>query len=108
MIRMPASPHDEKPPQWLKAKAANLVWQLTPTCREVARLTSEERDHPLPLPTRLRLRLHRHFYAWCARYARQLDLAEEASHLFPAQTDALRGPALDPDAKARLKQALRE
>jgi hypothetical protein len=103
---MPPSPHDEKPPHWLKAKVANLVWQLTPTCREVARLTSEEREHPRPLPTRLRLRVHRHFCTWCARYAKQLDLMHDASQFFPEHLDEIGGPALDSDARERMKRTL--
>lgn len=103
---MPRPPNDHQPPNWLKAKVANWFWSLTPACREVARLTSEERDHPLPMGTRTRLGLHRSFCKWCARYAKQLDLLHEANQLFPEHVDEVRGPGLDGDARARMKRAL--
>ena len=105
---MPHSPEDHTPPHWLKSKVSGWFWSLTPTCREVARLTSEGRDHPLPVGTRLRLGLHRSFCQWCARYANQLDLVAEASQLFPEQIDEHAAPGLGEDAKARMKRALQE
>jgi hypothetical protein len=105
---MPHPTDEHEPPNWFKAKVSNWFWRLTPTCREVVRLTSEERDRPLPIGLRLRLRLHRIFCKWCARYARQLDLLSEASHLYPEHLDSAERPALDGDAKARLKRAIRE
>jgi hypothetical protein len=105
---MSHSTHDHAPPNWLKTKVSNWFWVLTPTCKEVARLTSEGRDRPLPLGMRLRLRLHRAFCQWCARYAKQLDLVHEASHAFPENVDQAGGPALDADARARMKRALQD
>jgi hypothetical protein len=105
---MSHSPHDHAPPHWLKTKVSGWFWSLTPACKEVARLTSEGRDRPLPLGLRLRLGLHRAFCQWCARYARQLDLVHEASHLFPERVDQIEQPNLDSDAKARMKRAIRE
>ncbi len=105
---MSHSTHEDAPPSWLKTKVSNWFWSLSPTCNEVARLTSEGRDHLLPLGMRLRLRLHRAFCQWCARYAKQLDLVHEASHLFPEHADQAGGPALETDAKARMKRALQE
>jgi hypothetical protein len=103
---MPFSTDDHEPPNWITAKLANLVWRMTPDCREVTRLTSEGRDRPLPLGTRLRLGLHRCFCKWCARYAKQLDLLHEANLLFAEHVDQIGGPTLDSDAKARIKLAL--
>lgn len=105
---MSSTPHDDAPPNWLQRKVSNWFWSLTPTCKEVARLTSERRDHPLPLGLRLRLSLHRSFCEWCARYAKQLKLLHQASHLFPERVDELRGPTLESDAKARIKRSLRQ
>jgi hypothetical protein len=105
---MSHSPHDQTPPNWLKTKVSGWFWSLSPTCKEVARLTSEGRDHLLPLGMRLRLGFHRSFCQWCARYAKQLDLVHEASHLFPEHVDQVGGAALGDGAKARMKQALRD
>ncbi len=99
---------DHESPHWVKARLAGLVWRITPTCREVARRTSEERDHPLPVGLRLRLGLHRHFCPSCARYAGQLDLLHEATRQFPGHLHEAGGPTLSTEAKARLKRALRE
>ncbi len=103
---MSHSPHDHTPPNWLKTKVSGWFWSLTPTCKEVARLTSEGRDHPLPMGMRLRLGLHRSFCQWCARYAKQLDLVHKASHLLPEHFENTGSPALGDDAKARMKRAL--
>ena len=105
---MPFSTDDHEPPNWITAKLANLVWRMTPDCREVTRLTSEGRDRPLPLGTRLRLGLHRCFCKWCARYAKQLDLLHEANLLFAEHVDQIGGPTLDRDAKSRMKHALQK
>jgi hypothetical protein len=105
---MSSVPADHESPNWLKARIVGLVWRITPDCREVARLTSEERDHALPLPTRTRLGLHRLFCKYCARYADQLDLLHEASHLLSERVEEIGGATLKPTAKDRLKRAVRE
>lgn len=97
---------DHDPSKWITAKLANLVWRITPDCREVTRLTSEGRDRLLPLGARLRLGLHRRFCKWCARYARQLDFLHKANHLFTAHVDQRDGPSLNTDAKRRIKRTL--
>lgn len=104
---MPPSPHAASPPSRLQAVAARWLHGLTPTCREVARLTSEERDHPLPLGTRLRLGLHRCFCQWCARYASQLDLLHKAGRELPAHTGEAGAPGLSGETRARMTRALR-
>jgi hypothetical protein len=103
---MPQPPKQHASPNWFKARVSSWFWSLTPTCREVARLTSEQRDHPLPIGLRLRLSLHRSFCQWCARYAEQLDLIHDASHHFSEHMDEIGGPSLEDDAKARMKRAL--
>jgi hypothetical protein len=97
---------DRDPRNWIAGKLLHLVWRMTPDCREVTRLSSEGLDRLLPLGTRLRLGLHRRFCKWCARYARQLDFLDKASHLFAAHVDQLSGPSLSIDAKSRLKRTL--
>lgn len=104
---MTSSTDDHETPNWLKARIAGVVWRVTPRCREVVRLTSEAREHSLPVGTRLRLGLHRLFCEWCARYETQLDLLGEATRHLPEHMDECGEKALPPDAKARMKQALR-
>lgn len=105
---MSSAPADHESPHWLKARLGSLVWRITPDCREVTRLTSEERDHALPFSTRTRLSLHRMFCKYCARYARQLELLHKASQHLPEQLEKASTPVLSANAKSRLKQALRE
>lgn len=100
------SSDDSTPPHWLKTKVSTWFWSLTPTCREVTRLTSEERERALPLGTRLRLGMHRRFCEWCARYAGQLDLMHEASRRLPEHGEDLGGPGMADETKARMKRAL--
>jgi hypothetical protein len=103
---MLSSSGDRDPSNWITGKLVNLVWMITPDCREVTRLTSEGRDRLLPLGARLRLGLHRRFCKWCGRYARQLDLLHKANHLFAAHLDQITGPSLNTDAKSRMKRTL--
>jgi hypothetical protein len=105
---MSSAPADHKSPHWLKARIGSLVWRITPDCREVTRLTSEERDHALPFDTRTRLGLHRMFCKYCARYAEQLELLHQASQRLLERQEEDAEPALRAEAKARLKRALRE
>jgi len=104
MSPVSAHPNASQP---LKARLAGFVLRLTPNCREVSRLTSEERDHALPFGTRSRLGLHRLLCKYCARYAEQLDLLREASQRLSEHSDEAGGPVLGESAKARLKRALR-
>lgn len=103
---MPDSPDNHSSPNWLKTKVSNWFWSLTPSCREVVRLTSEERENRLPFAMRWRLGLHRCFCKWCARYAKQLDLLHEASRLYPEHADESSDAALSEDARTRMKRAL--
>ncbi len=100
--------YEQAPPERPKIKRSAWFRSLVPTCKEVTRLTSEGLDHPLPTGMRLRLRLHRCFCQWCARYAKQLDLVQEASVQFPEHLDQMEEPTLDAHAKARMKFALRD
>jgi len=105
-MEMPYLHDNQKPRPLLQARVSSWFRKLTPACREVARLTSEGRDHPLPTGMRMRLGLHRRFCTHCARYAEQLDLLHEATHRFPEHAEPIGGPTLNHDAKARMKRAL--
>lgn len=105
---MSSTPADHQPPSWIRARIADLVRRITPDCREVTRLSSEERDHPLPFVTRTRLGLHRAFCQHCARYAAQLEVLHDAARVLPEHLEKLDRPALKADAKERLKRALQE
>ena len=95
----------------LKLRITALVgWliNITPPCREVVRLVSEDMDHPLPLGTRIRVRLHFLICKWCERYKQQLLFIRNAVRQQPDKlTDQAPSSWLSPEARERLKQALR-
>jgi hypothetical protein len=103
---MSPAPVEQESSHWLKTRFANLVWRITPNCRQVTRLASEELDRPLPPGLRARLGLHRRFCPHCARYARQLEVLCEATRRLPEDLEESAEPALTEDAKARMKRAL--
>jgi hypothetical protein len=104
---MSPSPDDDATAKPIRKKLSELFWRLTPACKEVARLTSRQLDHPLPLGTLLRLALHRAFCTWCARYARQLRFIHESAISLPAHLENTGPHSLPPESKVRLKRALR-
>ena len=101
------SVEDHERPPLFKAALANLSRRATPSCHEVVRLTSEQRDHSLSLATKWRLALHRRYCMYCARYATQLDLVQKAMHQFADHLEETREPGISADHKARLKRALK-
>lgn len=82
----------------------------TPSCSEMARLSSQTLERPLPLRQRL-LRLA-HFVAcdWCLRYAKHLRFLRTAAnalaHRESCLHDHLPAHTLRAESKARLKQRL--
>jgi hypothetical protein len=107
MMEMPYSPDNQEPRHSLKAIVSSWLRKLTPTCREVARLTSEGRDHALPAAIRMRLGLHRRLCTECARYAEQLNLLHAAVRWVPDHVSESDGLTLNHDVKARMKRVLR-
>ena len=63
---------------WFKTKFVVWVWNHTPTCAEMSRLTSRSFEQPLTVMTRLKMRLHFVIGAWCKRYFNQLTFLHEA------------------------------
>lgn len=85
--------------------------RLTPTCKDMTQLLSEGMDRPLPLGTRVKIRLHFLICKWCERYKNQLIFLRQAVRRHPEQLEGeavTPPPALSSDAKARLKQTLRQ
>src|SRR5258707_2399615 len=81
---------------------------LLPTCRDASRLQSEALDHTLPFSKRFGLRLHLIVCQWCRRYGRQIRFLREAVHEHPTKLDETAPASLSPEARERLKQALRK
>ena len=73
---------------------------LLPSCREASRLLSESLDSGRPLG--MHVRLHLAICAVCRRVLAQFALIRHGAARAPEG-----GPALTPEAKARLRGALR-
>jgi hypothetical protein len=91
----------------LKTRFVVWVWNHTPTCAEMSRLTSCALEQPLTLRQRMQMRLHFVICAWCRRYFEQINfLHTHAPRLGMALTDAS-GRGLSAEAKQRLLQRIR-
>jgi hypothetical protein len=65
-------------------------------------------DKELPLTTRIKLRIHFLMCSFCERYAKQLKYMREVSREFPEKVGEISEAKLPNEAKARLKEALRQ
>ncbi len=88
----------------LKMKVVVWIWQHTPNCAEMSRLSSRSLDQPLPWSTRLRMRLHFLICTWCHRYARQLTFLHQTASHADEQIKTL--PRLSIEARKRILQNL--
>jgi hypothetical protein len=90
-------------PQWL----VNLLANNTPACEEVLRLISDSMERPLPLRRRISIRIHFIICKWCARYQKQLRLIRSLLRRDPGKAGENAPATLSPEAKERIKQAVR-
>jgi hypothetical protein len=95
-----------QPNGWPQEMLIWLISRITPKCREVVRILSEQMDHELPTMMRVKLRLHFLACCWCQRYMKQLGYMRETARCFPEHADEAHGPALSPEARLRLKHML--
>src|SRR5687768_5175177 len=97
--------------EFLKRAAAALktgLRTLSPNCREASRLQSAALDQPLSLRRRFGLRLHLLICKWCRRYGKQIRFLREAVRERPDDLSETAPRSLSPEARERLKQALRD
>lgn len=92
----------------LKTRFVVWVWNHTPSCAEMSRLTSRALEQPLTLKMRLKMRLHFVICAWCRRYFEQLNFLHEHAPKLGMQLGELPGRGLSPDAKSRIKTEVRK
>ena len=84
-----------------------------PTCQELTPILSQSLERRLTLRERLTLRLHFLICVYCARYLKQLRFmrhAVRAREAQPLADDAAADatPSLTPEARERIRRALRE
>jgi hypothetical protein len=77
------------------------------TCHDMTALISQSQDANLSGLTRWRMKLHFVLCVWCRRYQRQLRFLRRALLVLPENELGLSDQRLPMDAKARLKEALK-
>ncbi len=92
----------------LKTKFVIYVWNHTPSCAEMSRLTSRALDQPLSLRMRMKMRLHFVICAWCRRYFEQINFLHEHAPRLGMQLGELPGRGLSGEAKNRIKTQVRK
>lgn len=82
-----------------------------PTCQELTPVLSQSLERRLTLREQLTLRLHFLICVYCVRYLKQLRFMREALREREARAlecDSDASPSLTPEARERLRRALRE
>lgn len=92
----------------LKTKFVLWVWNHTPTCAEMSRLTSRALEQPLTLKMRLKMRLHFVICAWCRRYFEQINFLHQSAPRLGVELGELSGRGLPLEAKERIKTQVRK
>lgn len=80
--------------------------ELSPSCREAARLQSEALDHQLRFSQKAGLRLHLVLCKWCRRYGRQIRFLSTAAHRYDEHEQNLPMQPMRPEAAERIKRRL--
>jgi len=91
----------------LKTRLVVWVWNHTPSCAEMSRLTSRALEQPLTIKMRLKMRLHFVICAWCRRYFEQINFLHEAAPRLGLQMSEPAGRGMSSAARQRLLQRLR-
>ncbi len=83
------------------------IWKiLNAPCREMTLLLSREQDDPLPALEVFALRLHLLYCSACRRYKRNIGVMRRAVRRAADALDASSTPALSPESRRRIKQAM--
>jgi len=93
-------------PNMLKSLRRGMA-ELSPGCREAARLQSEAMDGPLRLRQRIGLRIHLFLCKWCRRYGKQIGFLRAVAHEQEKQIQSLPDQTLRSEAKDRMKERLK-
>ena len=78
------------------------VWNHTPNCAEMSRLTSQSFEEPLPLGMRFKMRLHHLICVWCSRYVKHLKFLRAAAPRFEEHLHLPAARGLSVEAKQRI------
>jgi len=91
----------------LKTSFVVWVWNHTPSCAEMSRLTSRALEQPLTLKMRLKMRLHFVICAWCRRYFEQINFLHRHAPRLDLQLSGSSARGLSVDAKRRIAERVR-
>lgn len=81
---------------------------LSPSCRQAARLQSAALDGRLSPSQKLGLRIHLCLCQWCRRYGSQIEFLRTASQHDPKPDESLPVRNLSPEARERISRRVAE
>ena len=81
---------------------------LSPSCKQAARLQSLAQDQSLGFSQKIGLRIHLLLCKWCRRYGKQIGFLRSAAHRHEEHEHCLPPQSLRPEARERIKQRLVE
>jgi len=94
--------------QTLKVRLLVWVWNHTPNCAEMSRLTSLSFEQPPSLRLRFWMCLHRLICVWCKRYSQHLKFLHRAAPGLRETVEHASSRSLSEGAKRRILQHLLE
>lgn len=84
------------------------VWNHTPNCAEMSRLTSLSFERPPSFQLRVQMWLHHLICVWCKRYSQHLTFLQRAAPGMRETVEHSSSRTLSEAAKRRIVQHLRE
>jgi hypothetical protein len=90
-----------------KTKFVVWIWNHTPTCAEMSRVTSLALEHPPTFRTRIKMRLHFAICAWCRRYFAQINFLHHTAPRLGSELSKLPGRGMSAEAKQRITQRIK-
>ena len=91
----------------LKTKFVVWVWNHTPSCAEMSRLTSRALEQPFTIMMRMKMRLHFVICAWCRRYFEQINFLHETAPRLGLALGELHERGMSAEMKQRITQRVR-
>ena len=91
----------------LKTRFVVWVWNHTPSCAEMSRLTSRALEQPLTLRTRIKMRLHFVICAWCRRYFEQINFLHQTAPRLGLQMSEPPGREMPAEMKQRIRERIK-
>ena len=91
----------------LKTRFVVWVWNHTPSCAEMSRLTSRALEQPLTFKARLKMRVHFMICAWCRRYFKQINFLHQTAPRLGLQMSEPPGRGMSAEMKQRIRERMK-